>query len=214
MLFIHFQTNESLVASLLRLKENYCHLEETERALTNDGKLNELIILYQTKGLHRKALESLQKQRNTDRIVNYLQHLGREEIELILEFATIVFQEDKEKGLKIFTEDIQEVEQLSRPRVYDYLTKKFKDSVIPYLEHVIHVWGDRNPLFHNALIHQYREKIMQEKAEESKILYRQKLLAFLNSSAYYTPDIVLVHFPYNGNRIKYFLTLFSILKIQ
>lgn len=77
-----FQTNDALVAPLLR--RNHCHLEETERTLKKHHKHSELIILYQTKGLHHKALELLQKQadqadsnlRGYERTVHYLQNLG------------------------------------------------------------------------------------------------------------------------------------------
>lgn len=70
----YLQTNDALVAPLLRL--NYCHLGETERTLKKYGKHNELIILYQTKGQHRKALELLQEEVSVDRTIAYLQHLG------------------------------------------------------------------------------------------------------------------------------------------
>lgn len=80
-------TNDALVASLLRLKDNHCHLEESERALKRHHKHAELIILYQTRGLHRKALELLKKHAtsnedfgsplaNHERTIQYLQHLG------------------------------------------------------------------------------------------------------------------------------------------
>ena len=80
-------TNDALVASLLRLRDNHCHLEESERALKRHHKHAELIILYQTRGLHRKALELLKKHANSaedfgsplanhERTVQYLQHLG------------------------------------------------------------------------------------------------------------------------------------------
>lgn len=76
------QTNDALVAPLLR--RNNCHLEETEHTLKKHLKYSELIILYQTKGLHHKALELLQKQasqpdsslRGHERTVQYLQTLG------------------------------------------------------------------------------------------------------------------------------------------
>ena len=78
------QTNSALVAALLRLKDNHCHLEETEHALKRDHKFAELIILYQTRSFHRKALEMLLRQSGRqdsslfgfDRLVQYLQHLG------------------------------------------------------------------------------------------------------------------------------------------
>ncbi|ODM93368.1 Vam6/Vps39-like protein [Orchesella cincta] len=194
----YLQTNESLVASLLRLKDNHCHVEETERALKKHRKYNDLIILYQTKGNHRKALETLQKQNNTERIIQYLQHLGREQMDLILEFAKPVLEVDANEGLRIFTDDLHEVEQLSRPRVYDFLLKNFPSLVIPYLEHVVHTLEETNALFHNALIHQYREKaVSQEESPETRKNMRQKLSNLLQKSDYFTPEIVLVHFPYD-----------------
>lgn len=80
-------TNDALVASLLRLRDNNCHLEESERALKRHHKYAELIILYQTRGLHRKALELLKKHglktedfgsplAHRERTIQYLQHLG------------------------------------------------------------------------------------------------------------------------------------------
>ena len=187
------------MASLLRLKENYCHLEETERALKRHGKLNELIIMYQTRGLHRKALELLHRQKNNDRMIQYLQHLGRDEMDLILEFSKPVLIMNPTEGLKIFIEDMQEVESLPRPRVYDFLLNNFKNQlVILYLEHVICFWGEKNAIFHNALINQYRERVMQESNVEAKEEMRKKLIQFLKSSQYFTPEHVLVHFPYDG----------------
>jgi hypothetical protein len=195
------QTNESLVASLLRLKDNYCHIEETERALLKQKKINELIILYQTKGNHRKALETLQKQNNTERLIDYLQNLGREEMDLILEFSKPILISDPQEGLRIFTEDIQEVEQLSRPRVYDFLLKSCQKVTIPYLEHVVNVWDDKNSIFHNALVNQYREHYQSVDSPEEKEVLRQKLLQFLKKSQYYTPEYVLVQFPFECESI-------------
>lgn len=77
-----FQTNDALVAPLLRL--NNCRLEEAEKTLLAHGKHSELIILYQTKGQHTKALQLLREQakqtdsslRGYDYTKNYLQQLG------------------------------------------------------------------------------------------------------------------------------------------
>lgn len=76
------QTNDAFVAPLLRL--NHCHLGEAEKMLKKYEKNSELIILYQRKGLHKKALELLHKQstqqesslQGHERTVLYLQHLG------------------------------------------------------------------------------------------------------------------------------------------
>lgn len=90
-----------MVAPLLRL--NHCHLAETERTLKKYGKHNELIILYQTKGQHRRALELLQKESPPERTINYLQHLGAEHMGLILEFSDWVLKDAPEDGLKVGT---------------------------------------------------------------------------------------------------------------
>lgn len=51
----YIETNDALVAPLLRLKDNSCHVEESERILKKHEKHNELIILYNKKNLHRKG---------------------------------------------------------------------------------------------------------------------------------------------------------------
>lgn len=211
----YLQTNDALVAPLLRL--NHCHLQETEKTLRRHQKYSELIILYQTKGLHRKALELLQKQADLpesplfghERTLNYLQHLGKDHIKLIFDFSGWVLQRHPEEGLKIFTEDVMEVEHLPRPKVLDFLLRQHKHLVIPYLEHVINIWEEQNPIFHNALVHQYRERVQEllalpesgversaAEVEECKIL-RAKLLTFLEKSTHYTPEAVIIHFPYD-----------------
>lgn len=159
------QTNDSLVASLLRL--NYCNLEESEKVLRAYQKYGELIILYQTKGHHRQALMLLQSQAldpssclsGHERTIQYLQHLGKEHKNLIFEFANWVIEKHPEDGLKIFTEDIHEVEDLPRPEVLDYLLKNHRALSLPYLEHIINVWDETRTMFHNILIQEYRDAI-------------------------------------------------------
>lgn len=204
----YLQTNDALVAPLLRL--NHCHLAEAEKTLLMHQKYPELIILYQTKGQHKKALELLEKQskqsdsslRGTERTIQYLQHLGKDHMDLILKFSGWVLELDLEQGLRIFMEDIQEVEQLPRPKVLDYLLRFHKGLVITYLEYVVRVWEDENPLFHNVLVHQYKEKCLAamsttatpaEKQNGEHV--RQKLQQFLEKSIHYTPETVLVQFP-------------------
>lgn len=137
-------------------------------------KYGELIILYQTKGHHKKALQLLQSQADIpnsslsghDRSVKYLQHLGTEHKQLIFEFAGWILNVHPEDGLKIFTEDIAEVENLPRAEVLDYLLKNHKTLVVPYLEHIIHVWNENRSMFHDILIQQYREQIEQIKCDK------------------------------------------------
>lgn len=207
----YLQTTDALVAPLLRL--NHCHLAEAEKTLLMHQKYPELIILYQTKGQHRKALELLEKHakendsslKGTARTIQYLQQLGKDHMDLILKFAGWVLNEDPEQGLRIFMEDMQQVELLPRPKVLDYLLCHHKDLVITYLEYVVHVWEDTNPLFHNVLIHQYKEKClacMSENAtpaeKQTAQHIRQKLQQFLEKSTHYTPETILVHFPFDN----------------
>lgn len=49
------QTNVALVAPLLHLENNHCHIEESEHVLKKAHKYSELIILYEKKGLHEKG---------------------------------------------------------------------------------------------------------------------------------------------------------------
>jgi len=51
------QTNDALVAPLLRLPDNQCHVEEAERELKKAGKNRELIELYKSKSLHRRGIK-------------------------------------------------------------------------------------------------------------------------------------------------------------
>ncbi|KAI5701672.1 hypothetical protein M8J76_014591 [Diaphorina citri] len=173
----YLQTNDALVAPLLRI--NNCHLEES---------------------LHAKALKLLQsqaKQENSplfgaQRTIRYLQHLGEDHMDIILKFSSWILEDNPEEGLRIFTEDIYEVEQLPRARILDFLLRKFK-----HLEHVINVWGDTTNLFHNTLIHEYRERI-QSSTGNSATQIRAKLLSLLKDSDHYSLENVLVQFPYDS----------------
>lgn len=202
----YLETNDSFVSSLIRL--NNCHLEESEKILKSYKKFGELIILYQTKGQHKRALTLLKTSDlfNYERTIQYLQHLGADHKKLIFEFADWVITEHPHDGLKIFTEDIQEVENLPRADVLDFLLKNHKALVIAYLEHIINVWSEVKPLFHNILVQQYKEQIFNlqsdpdfEKVHQKKIQLqsvRDKLINFLKSSNYYAAEKVLVDFPF------------------
>lgn len=206
LLKVYLETNDSFVPSLIRL--NNCHLEESEKILRSYKKFGELIILFQVKGQHKRALTLLKtsNQFNYERTINYLQQLGADHKKLIFEFADWVIQEHPQDGLKIFTEDIQEVENLPRADVLDFLLKNHKSLVISYLEHIIDVWYEVKPLFHNILITQYKDKVFELQADpdlqqvhQKQLLLqetRDKLINFLKSSNKYAADKVLVDFPY------------------
>lgn len=129
------QTTDALVMPFLRLADNRCHLEETELALNKFGKTAELVVLYKVKGQHRKALQLLQRQAHrpesalagTERTVAYLQHLGNEHLDLIFEFSSWILHEFPEQGLKIFVDDLPEIESLPRARVMAHIRDRAPD---------------------------------------------------------------------------------------
>ncbi|CAH1791977.1 unnamed protein product [Owenia fusiformis] len=220
----YLQTNDALVAPLLRLKDNNCHIEETERVLKKHQKFSELIILYEKKGLHKKALDLLLRQaqkhgsplKGHDRTVQYLQRLGADHLDLIFEYAGWVLKTEPEDGLKIFTEDLPEVENLPRQKVLDYLEKTDKNLMVPYLEHVIMECNDDSENFHNALALSYKDKVQslmsdylaslpegeiparagKEPSELGEL--RRKLLFFLETQRHYVPERLLAHFPFDS----------------
>lgn len=217
----YLQTNDALVAPLLRLKENNCHVEESERVLMRNKKYNELVILYQTKGLHKKALDLLLRQaqkssgplKGHQRTVQYLQHLGHEHLKLIFDFSVWVLKSHPDDGLKIFTEDLPEVEGLPRDKVLAHIEQSAKQLTIRYLEHIIFIWNESKPEFHNKLINCYRERVHllmreyldslpegdepvppgSEPGELGEL--RGRLLFLLETSKHYQAQHLLTHFP-------------------
>uniref|UniRef100_A0A8C4T8V9 VPS39 subunit of HOPS complex n=1 Tax=Erpetoichthys calabaricus TaxID=27687 RepID=A0A8C4T8V9_ERPCA len=205
----YLHTNVALVAPLLRLENNHCHIEESEYVLKKAHKYSELIILYEKKGLHQKALQVLLDQstkansplKGHERTVQYLQRL------VILSVSSF---------LEIFTDDLPEVESLPRYNVLSFLKDGFKDLAIPYLEHIILVWEEEGSEFHNCLIQLYLEKVQtlmkeylnslpedeipvaagQEEGELGE--FRTKLLNFLEISTNYEPDRLISDFPFDG----------------
>lgn len=246
----YLHTSDGLVASLVNLPDNNCHVEETEEALIQFKKFNELIVFYRSKGLHRKALEmltaqsreekrkvsvaSMAKSRDSnqgnsrsptppvtltmhERVVNYLQHLPPSHLSLLFEYSEWVIREYPEDGLKIFIEDFgSETELLPRDKVIEFLERVNSSLVCQYLEHVIDVWNDQTPAFHNLLIKNYREKVNsllkeyisslpkghtpnQPGQEPGELgIVRSKLLSFLKKSKSYSTDVLPSHFLRDG----------------
>ncbi|XP_027028386.1 vam6/Vps39-like protein [Tachysurus fulvidraco] len=220
----YLHTNVALVSPLLRLENNHCHVEESEYVLKKAHKYSELIILYEKKGLHQKALQVLLDQstkansplKGHERTVQYLQRLGTENLGIIFEFSPWVLKICPEDGLKIFTEDLTEVELLPRDKVLDFLKEGFKELAVPYLEHIIYVWEETGFEFHNVLIQLYLERVQvlmkeylnslpegvpavaagKEEGELGEL--RNKLLSFLDISRYYEPEILISDFPFDG----------------
>ncbi|RIA80537.1 CNH domain-containing protein [Glomus cerebriforme] len=207
-------TNDALVGPLLRV-QNYCNAEEVEGLLLERKKYRELKDLYHGKGLHRKSLELLKKlgqsseglMKGSFQTVYYLQRLGSEHFDLILEFAIWVLQIDPDQGMEIFIGDHPEVENLPRDKVLKYLEEFSYDLCIKYLEHIIYELKDSTSDYHNKLIFKYLDKIQKLESKKSEsdleklgdsILKEindtnQRLLKFLDHSTHYKAEKILGH---------------------
>ncbi|XP_067938529.1 vam6/Vps39-like protein [Watersipora subatra] len=224
----YLEINDALVAPLLRLKDNNCHVEESEKVLKKSDKLDELIILYETRQQHTKALKMLMEQsqkkqapdvlKGVERTIGYLQRLGKEHVDTILEYADWVIKADPRMGLCIFTDELLEKKQrLPVGKVVAFLGKQVDGTklVISYLEHVISVWGETNSDHHDKLVMCYKDVITPLLKEyitslpEGQIpasagtedgdlgYYRAELVKFLSSSTHYRPERLIKIFPYD-----------------
>uniref|UniRef100_A0A914X4H1 CNH domain-containing protein n=1 Tax=Plectus sambesii TaxID=2011161 RepID=A0A914X4H1_9BILA len=220
----YVETNDMLVASLLRLPDNSCNVPATEKILRERQKFYELFLLYERKGMHSEALDLLKSQskneksslKGLERTVHYLQNLGNSRLDLIFKYSSWVLQESDLEGLKIFTEDCDEVRGLDRERVLHYLLSECPSAVIPYLEHIILQWNDARPKLHNTLAELYLEKVkallrdyLQSLPAGHQVLpagkepgqlseYRSKLIFFLGMSFHYSPELLLVQIPHDA----------------
>eukprot|EP00047_Mylnosiga_fluctuans_P005237 m.239225 g.239225 ORF g.239225 m.239225 type:complete len:847 (-) comp13451_c0_seq1:124-2664(-) len=198
----YLQYNQAMVGPLLRLQPNYCNVEESEKLLKSADKLPELVLLYRNRGMHRNALELLQLNASgrTPALqgpwptIEYLQKLGPEFMDLILDFSRWVLQAEPKESLIIFTDDnAQFAHQLPRDRVVTHLKAVAPVLVVPYLEHIIRTWGENGAEFHNQLLLAYLDRVLKAGFSEQGPERRQ-LLNFLNASQYYKPETMMTHF--------------------
>lgn len=215
----YLATNDSLVPSLIRSR--YCHFEEAEKVLKHYRKLDELKLLYNQNGHHRKALELLRSEADKpksrlaghDQTVQYLLQLGPEQARLIFEYAGWVLQKHPDDGLTIFTDDQVRNDHLTRAAVLDFLLRDHKALVVRYLEHIIYVWHETNDMFHEILIKQYLQHVhellaelrqraadgtTQPDLESALAAARRTLLDFLRTSEHYSGDKILKTLPHNA----------------
>lgn len=141
--------------------------------------------------------------------LQYLQRLGPSNLQLIFDYATWVIKASAEDGLKIFTEETEEVKSLPRLEVLQYLEATDVMLSVPYLEHVINEWSDSMSELHNILAIKYvemakkcvDETVLPSEREEESVSsgelrqIRHSLIEFLETSQNYEADRVLAHFP-------------------
>lgn len=163
----YLMTKPMLVPSLLRLPDNSCIISEAEKDLFSNSKFAELFILYERKKMHRKALELLKKESKNEgsslygfhTMVEYLQNLSEKNSKLVFEFAHLVFAENIDLGIEIFTKTSDGMlnRNFNHEEVYQFLLKlkQCSTAVIKYLEHLIFVLCEQRPKFHDNLVDIY-----------------------------------------------------------
>lgn len=116
----YLKTKENLVPIFLRTcDKDHLHLEEAERLLKQHNKISELIILYEKKEEHEKALCLLvnESTKNSSplfgqtHLIGYMKRLGNKNIELIFKYAKGVIEVDACKGLSVFVGDSVRVDK-------------------------------------------------------------------------------------------------------
>ena len=106
----YLKSKENLVQFFLRRDANFLHLEESERLLVQHNKITELIILYEKKEAHEKALnlllsESLKSNSSLagyKHMVDYLKKLGNKHLPLIFKYAKVVLEAEPHFGMRVF----------------------------------------------------------------------------------------------------------------
>ncbi|CAF0790190.1 unnamed protein product [Brachionus calyciflorus] len=129
----YLKSKENLVQFFLRRDPNFLHLDESERLLNQHNKLNELIILYEKKEAHEKALnlllaESSKSNSNLSglkHLVEYMKKLGSKRPDLVFKYAKSVLETDYKWGLKIFIGgDFEKVDKILEQKTNEKSAKK------------------------------------------------------------------------------------------
>ncbi|KAI8934949.1 hypothetical protein NX059_008616 [Plenodomus lindquistii] len=202
----------SLAGSLFRLP-NFCEPDVVQEKLYETGRYADLIDFLHGKGLHRQALELLEKfgkneadeevapaLQGPQRTVGYLQQLPPEMIDLILEFAEWPLRVDEHLGMEVFVADSENAETLPRDKVLDFLQGIDLKLAVRYLEHVIEELNDLNPEFHQRLVDLFLERLKKgdgEFKEGEREEWRERLQMFLKTSANYNKSRVFQQLPSN-----------------
>ncbi|KAI9499126.1 vacuolar sorting protein 39 domain 2-domain-containing protein [Zychaea mexicana] len=152
----YMMTNDALVGPLLRV-QNHCDVQECETILSDKKQ--------HTLGLSKNMVYRLGQQtegplRGVLPTIRYLQRLGLDQFDLVLQYSRWVLEKDPVHGMDIFIDDLAEVETFPRDKVLRHLESISGDLAIQYLEYIIHELRDTSPDFHNRLAIAYLDKIM------------------------------------------------------
>uniref|UniRef100_A0A8K9X5R3 CNH domain-containing protein n=1 Tax=Oncorhynchus mykiss TaxID=8022 RepID=A0A8K9X5R3_ONCMY len=182
----YLHTNVALVSPLLRLDNNHCHIEESEYILKKAHKYSELIILYEKKGLHQKALQVLLDQstkansplKGHERTVQYLQRLGERfsshHVNTVLNYPELAYRQTYNRLYR------QTYNRLYR-QTYNRLYRQ-----------------TYNRLYRQTYNRLYRQTVAAGKEEGDLGEFRSKLVCFLEVSTSYEPGRLISDFPFDG----------------
>ncbi|RVX73243.1 hypothetical protein B0A52_02371 [Exophiala mesophila] len=193
----HMYATPSLASSLFRIS-NFCDPDVVMTKLEDSERYNDLIEFLYGKRLHRQALQRLQKFGQDDKIadvdpqlhgpertISYLQNLGPELIDLILEFAQWPLEVKPNLALEIFLADTEIAESLPRDKVLSFLEPLDKGLAQRYLEHVVDELDDQTPELHQKLVTIYLQRL-KDPDLENRPETLDKLLTLLRTSDQYS----------------------------
>jgi hypothetical protein len=194
----HMYATPSLAGSLFRIS-NFCDPEVVMTKLEETGRYNDLIEFLYGKRLHRQALERLQKFGQAEkteevdpqlhgpaRTVAYLQNLGPDLIDMILEFAKWPLETEPEMAMELFLADTENAESLPREKVLAFLETISKELALRYLEHVVDELDDQTPELHQRLVMLYLEDLT-DPSLPNRDEHLDKFLTLLRTSDQYSP---------------------------
>eukprot|EP01125_Pyxidicula_operculata_P017175 TRINITY_DN5996_c0_g1_i2.p1 TRINITY_DN5996_c0_g1~~TRINITY_DN5996_c0_g1_i2.p1 ORF type:complete len:900 (-),score=202.10 TRINITY_DN5996_c0_g1_i2:552-3251(-) len=217
------------VTTLLTLP-NYCHIKECEKHLAANRKYRkELIKLYESNDMHKQALEKLKEwglskdssdMDGTRPSIDYMKRLGKQQQELILQYASWVLKESPSEGLQIFLANRIPTEKLAPSRVLTFFNdiEYPNQYIVQYLEYLIHQESDETQEYHNKLVINYFEMVLDLKKVASRTdpkiakmtagvepgqlgVIRKKLLDFLETSKFYTPSAMFSRYNWEENNL-------------
>ncbi|KAL7754075.1 Vacuolar morphogenesis protein 6 [Sorochytrium milnesiophthora] len=159
LLRIYLRTTDSLVGSLVRVKNN-CDPEVAEELLLNAKKYNELIDFYYGKGMHRRALEKLARfgsdanhpLHGHQALLAYLQKTVGVDVSLTLEFATWLTQTNPAMGLELFKDDAKTSRHFPTDKTIAQLRSVSLESLADYLEFLIYDLDNDTTAVHEEFI--------------------------------------------------------------
>ena len=184
-----------IAGSLFRLP-NFCDANVVKDKLLESKRYVDIIDFLYGKGLHREALDLLQRLakeedeelpaqlQGPERTVAYLQSLPADCLDLILEYARWPLETNGQFGIGIFLAETESAESLPRDKVLSFLKSIDPRFAVQYLEHIIWEWEEDSSEFHNELVEEYLKSLKASSGEE-KAKISERFLDFLKSSKHY-----------------------------